>query len=229
MWWFRALRANLLVMLRHAGAAERRLILDAGCGTGGFLAHLSRTMPGWPAVGIDRDAEACRLAREKSGCPVCVGSVDRLPFADGALAGILSADVLCHAGADEAASLADFYRCLMPGGVVVLNLPAYPWLMSGHDRAVHNARRYTAARLRRLLAGAGFRVARTSYWNSILFPLMVVRRLLPLGRGGEGDVRRYPAAADSLFGFLTGVETMLLNGGCRLPFGGSILAVAVKP
>jgi len=230
MWWFRALRANLLTMFKGEAPGFRGdtpdTILDAGCGTGGLLLFLSRALPDRDAMGIDADAEACAVARRKSGRPVAAGSVNALPVADGRLAAIFSADVLCHAGVNEAASLADFHRCLMPGGVLILNLPAYRWLMSAHDRAVHNARRYTGAEACRLLRGAGFEIVRTSYWNSFLFPLMVVRRLLPVG---TSDVRPYPPVVEAAFGFLTRMETMLLDAGFRLPFGGSLLAVAVKP
>ncbi len=48
--------------------------------------------------------------RAKSGRPVCAGSVNALPFADGAFGAIVSADVLCHDGVDERAALAQFHR-----------------------------------------------------------------------------------------------------------------------
>ena len=85
MWWFRGLHGNLLAAWRAAGAAdagggERRVLLDAGCGTGGFLARLAAGVPGALACGIELDEPACRAARAKSGCAVAVGSVDRLPL-----------------------------------------------------------------------------------------------------------------------------------------------------
>ena len=52
-------------------------------------------------IGLDADPFACERARAKSGRPVCAGSVDALPFADGAFGAIVSADVLCHDGVDE--------------------------------------------------------------------------------------------------------------------------------
>src|SRR6478672_8830430 len=36
MWWYRALHRRLIAALADAGGA----VLDAGCGTGGLLAHL---------------------------------------------------------------------------------------------------------------------------------------------------------------------------------------------
>ena len=227
MWWFRATHANLLAALADA-APPPGPVLDAGCGTGGLLRRLTEAHPGRLVLGLDADSGASRAARRKSGRPVAVGSVNELPFAAGSLAGIISADVLCHRNVDEGAALAAFHRCLAQGGVLVLNLPAYDWLLSGHDRAVHNVRRYTARRAARLLRAAGFRAVRTTYWNSILFPLMVVRRkLLDRLRAGS-DVGEFPGPVDRAFRAVTAFETALIRAGLRLPFGGSILAVAVK-
>lgn len=225
MWWYRALRANLLALLGH-DARTRALVLDAGCGTGGMLASLNQA--GIAAIGLELDEAAARMARDKSGCPVVVGSIAALPFADRAFDALLSADVLCHGGVDEAASLAEMRRCLKPGGALLLNLPAYAWMLSEHDRSVDNVRRYTRRRLKRALAAAGFGEIRATYWNTLLWPLMVLRRkLLPAASGGS-DVRPFPGPIDRLFRFLTGLETSWLRCGLSLPFGGSVLVKAVK-
>src|SRR3954452_4055592 len=245
MWWFAALHANLaLLYARMGGRAAGRRLLDAGCGTGGLLARLSATladgdapnggmpnggMPNGGMIGLDADHFACERARAKSGRPVCAGSVNALPFADGAFGAIVSADVLCHDGVDEQAALAQFHRVLCNRGILILNLPAYDWLMSAHDRAVANVRRYTRRRVVRLLEGAGFRPLFASYWNTFLFPLMVLtRKLLPSGAATASDVKLQPPAIEALCRAATGIEHALLGRLWRLPFGGSVIAVAAK-
>ena len=226
MWWYRALRANLLALLGRAVATPRALVLDAGCGTGGLLAGLGKA--GIAAIGLELAAAAARVARDKGRCPVVVGSIAALPFADKAFDAVLSADVRCHGGVDEPAALAEMKRCLKPGGALLLNLPAYGWMLSDHDRAVDNVRRYTRGGLGRMLAGAGFAEISGTYWNTLLWPLMVARRkLLPGGTGGS-DVRSFPGPVDFLFRMLTALETGWLRRGWSLPFGGSILIKAVK-
>jgi SAM-dependent methyltransferase len=226
LWWFRTLHAQLLAALAAAPAPRR--LLDAGCGTGGLLARLRAALPGTLLVGLELDAGAAGVARDKSRALVTIGSVDRLPFAAASFDAVLSADVLCHEGVDEAAALAGFHRCLRPGGVLVLNLPAYRWLASAHDTAVGNARRYGRAELCRQLAAAGFARIRARYWNSLLFPLMVFRRKL-WRRAGASDVELLPAPVERAFGWVAALERHLFAAGLSLPFGGSILAVAVKP
>ncbi|HEX2151425.1 MAG TPA: class I SAM-dependent methyltransferase [Stellaceae bacterium] len=235
MWWFAALHANLgLLYGRMGGRAAGRKLLDAGCGTGGLLARLSSAVPDRAApdggmVGLDADRFACERARAKSGRPVCAGSVNALPFADGAFDAIVSADVLCHRNVDEGAALAEFHRVLCEQGVLILNLPAYSWLMSGHDKAVATVRRYTRRRVVRLLESAGFGLLFASYWNTILFPVMVAtRKLLPDGAGATSDVKLYPAPVEILCRAATKLEHALLRRGVRFPFGGSVIAVAAK-
>lgn len=165
----------------------------------------------------------------KSARPVCTGSIDELPFRDGSVAAIFSADVLCHAGVDETRALHEFHRCLCRDGWLVLNLPAYQWMLSRHDVAVSNTRRYTAGGVRRLLEPVGFASIHLSYWNALLFPLMVItRKVLPGGRGAVSDVKLYPAIVDTLCRIAMSCEAALMRRNLRFPFGGSILAVARK-
>jgi len=228
MWWFAAAHANLLMLYERALPRPGRL-LDAGCGTGGLLAKLGARYPERSAVGVDVAAIACARARSKSGQPVCAGSVDALPFADGAFTAIFSADVLCHRAVDEHEALRQFHRVLGRGGLLVLNLPSYRWMLSRHDSAVHNARRYTRKSLAALLRAAQFRPLYSGYWNTVLFPLMLVtRKLLPARRGGGSDVRLYPRPVEASCRAATGLERWLMRGGLSLPFGGSLVAIAVK-
>jgi len=231
MWWFAARDRNLL------GLALRRLprtpgawpTLDAGCGTGGFLARLATEFPDRIVFGIDLDPLACRLAAAKSARPACAGSVNALPFADGAFALVFSLDVLCHREVDERRALLQFHRCLADHGWLIVNLPAYQWMMSRHDCAVHNVRRYTVEGLTQLLADAGFRSVYVSYWNTLLFPLMAIARKLVHNRiRTTSDVIAYPRPIDAFCRILTRFESLLLRAGLRLPFGGSVLAAAVK-
>jgi SAM-dependent methyltransferase len=230
MWWFAAMHANLIMLARQFGtsaAADR--MLDAGCGTGGLLARLAGTGGATMLIGVEADERACRRATAKSARPVCRGSVNALPFLDAAFSMIFSADVLCHRDVDERQALRQFHRCLMPGGILVLNLPAYRWMLSSHDAAVYNVRRYTRWGAARLLRDAGFQVLYASYWNIVLFLLMVAARKLLPSRGPISDVRMYPAPVEALCRAATAFERVLLKGGLRFPFGGSLIAIAGKP
>jgi SAM-dependent methyltransferase len=227
MWWFRGNHANLLTAFRtRAERLPAGPVLDAGCGTGGLLRSLVAAAPDAALVGLDFAMPAAAVAATKSGHPVAVGSVNALPFDDEAFAAVFSMDVLCHRGVDQATALAEAHRCLAPGGVLVINLPAYRWMLSTHDERVHNVRRYTRAEVVAMLKEGGFPSISASYWNTFLFPLMVLKRKI-LG-GEDSDVHPFPAAVELLFRCVLGFERLLMRLGVRLPFGGSIFAVAVK-
>jgi SAM-dependent methyltransferase len=228
MWWFRGLHRNLVQAWQRAGVPSgsgKSRLLDAGCGTGGLLHRLAQADPAAIRIGLDRDPLACRFAHSRAD--VAQGSIDALPFTDTAFDAIFSADVLCHRGVDGDAALAELRRCLKPGGLLVLNLPAYQWLYSAHDRAVDNARRYGRGEVEHLLESHGFTRIRATYWNTLLFPLMLLRRKLG-SQGMTSEVTLLPAPLERLFAALTQVESWLIDKGLNLPFGGSILASGVK-
>jgi SAM-dependent methyltransferase len=232
LWWFHGLHAEIAGALdRHGDWHSDERVLDAGCGTGGLLVSLRDRMAPMELFGLELDGVAAGIAQSASGRPVVGGSVNRLPFGDGVFSAIVSADVLCHGGVEEGTALGEFRRCLRPGGLLVLNLPAYQWMLSEHDQAVHNVRRYTAGGVRSLLSAAGFTDILTSYWNTILFPLMAIRR--KLGRRREAkpssDVVLMPAPVERLFAAIVALEAALTRAGLRLPFGGSVLATAMRP
>ena len=219
MWWYRALHARLADAL----AEVRGTVLDAGCGTGGFLAALRAQRPDLHAVGLEFQPMAAARAARKAATPVACASINAIPFADRSFDAAISADVLCHEAVDPIAALAELRRVLRPGGLLVINLPAYAWLMSAHDRRVHNARRHTAREVRAMLATAGFGTIRARYWNGLLLPLMVASRKLRR-HDAASDVAAFPPWLDATLHGVTRLDRKL-----RLPMGSSILATATSP
>jgi SAM-dependent methyltransferase len=221
LWWYRALHRRLITALTDVAGR----VLDAGCGTGGFLAGLATARPGLVLEGLEYNATAAARAAAKSGAVITQGSINALPYESNRFDAIISADVLCHEAVDPAQSLAELRRALRPGGVLVLNMPAYKWLISAHDRRVHNARRTTPSELRNWLNSAGFSHIQTEFWNSLLFPAMVLQRKV-LARGeSASDVATISPGLNNIFLSITQMEAHLP----ALPWGGSIIATARKP
>lgn len=228
MWWYRALHARVLEAL--APLPPRARVLDAGCGTGGFLARLRAARPDLQLFGLDYAPRAAARAARKSGAAVAAGSVNALPFRDAAFDAAVSLDVLSHAAVEETTALAELRRVLRPFGLLVLNLPAHEWLRSAHDQRVHTARRYGRREIARKLTRAGFTEVTPRHWNSLLLPLMIVqRRLLRRHAAAPSDVQAYPAWLDAGLGAVCRLEAGLARAGLRFPLGGSILAIAHRP
>ena len=226
MWWYHGLHANILGALSKYAPGTIDL-LDAGCGTGGMLKAIRERYPSSRLHGLDISEQACSAARAKSGASVVVGSVDALPHSDGSFDALISLDVLGYdLDVDEA--VRGFFRVLRPGGHAILNLAAYQWMLSYHDRAVGQSHRYTRSGTRELFERHGFRVVFSSYWNTILFPLMVARRKL-FPSSSASDVKPFHPVVNNAFKTCLALERMLLQRGISLPFGGSVLLIAQRP
>ncbi|MBE9605587.1 methyltransferase domain-containing protein [Acetobacteraceae bacterium H6797] len=229
MWWYRALHARVLDMLSDPLWLGAR-VLDAGCGTGGFLRRLGMMAPSMARAGLEYNAAAAARAALKSGAAVTSGSINALPFAEASFDAVVSLDVLSHRAVDPSLALAELRRVLRPGGMLLLNLPAYAWMRSTHDERVHNDRRFTVSGARRLLRGAGFAEVRGRYWNGLLFPLMALqRKVLARGEMSGSDVQHFAPWLDRSLHAVTQAERAMAHAGLRLPFGGSILLTARRP
>ena len=120
-------------------------------------------------------------------------------------------------------ALAELWRVLQPNGLLVINMPAYAWLLSEHDRRVHNVRRQSAGQTHAMIAAAGFQSVRVRYWNGLLLPVMIAQRKLRARHDSASDVSRFPPWLNASFHAVARLERGLP---VRLPAGGSVLATA---
>ena len=231
-WWYAGMRSISEALLETALPPARnggppRALLDAGCGTGGNLAHLGRF---GRAVGIDLSKDALAFCRER-GVAAARAALLGLPFEDAAFDGVTSFDVIYHAWVtDDRAATREMARVLRPGGLLLVRVPALRVLWGGHDVEVQSRHRYTRRELVALLEGTGLEVLRVTYANFFLFPLLLLRRSLDrlTGRAGS-DVGFLPAPFEWAFRRLLELEAALVRRGFSLPIGASVLALGRKP
>ncbi len=228
MWYFRSLHGHVLRELAHLPPGTQ--LLDAGCGTGGLILRLREARPDWRWAGIDFMPLACELARERCGPEVDIrtASVTELPFADESFDAVVSVDVVCQIENPEAAAK-EFFRVLRPGGIVVLNVPAYMWMYSYHDISCHTKHRYTRPEVDALLRGGGFEERKTTHWNALPFPLMFAKRKVFPSAKDSSDVRVYPWLVERGFDAMMGIEHAWRDLGGTWAWGVSVFGVARKP
>jgi len=223
-WWYVGMRAIAEALLATQWLEPSVAILDVGCGTGGNLAWLTCYGTAW---GMDVATLALNYCRQRSPDRLVQASVLALPFADASFGLVTSFDVLYHREvADDTQALREIRRVLRPRGLLLLRLPAYQWLYSGHDRAVHTARRYTASEVTHKVAAAGLVPLRVTYANTILFPIAVVHRLAKR-RSGASDVILPPPPINSFLTAVLRVEAWWLRHG-GFPFGLSVFCLAQR-
>ena len=189
-------------------------VWEAGCGTGTYTQHmLSR---GWgPIVATDLDDDVLSVTRRRfdGDRRVVVLEVDLSKpdeyhkLTQHTIQTIVCLNVLEHLE-DDRMVLRRMRQLLPPGGRLLLLVPAHPVLYNGIDESVHHYRRYTARELGEKLEGAGFRIARSYFFNAlgilgwVLYghilgrrsvpetPATLFDRVIPLARWGERVVLR---------------------------------------
>ncbi|AAS70752.1 class I SAM-dependent methyltransferase [Leptospira interrogans] len=227
MWWFQALRRIVRIVLTPY-LADSDKIFDAGCGTGGMLQVLEKYFPRIQLYGLDYSFEACKLSRRKTNATIDQGSIMSIPFKNEFFDVLLSLDVLEHKSVDPSIALNEFNRCLKKGGYLLLNLPAYDWMLSYHDEAVEQIRRFSVNQIRKELNSKGFQIIYITYWNSFLFPLMVLRRKIFTRKDRESDVKSFHPLIEFIFKSFIKLEECMISWRIFLPFGGSVLVLAKK-
>jgi len=227
-WWYRALHNIILDRVNQMHLPDSAKLLDAGCGTGGLLRKLHDAFPAYNLTGMEYHAEGMRHLQQLSGSSIINGDVNAMPFSDNSFDALTLTDVLYHKNVQPDKCLAECFRVLKPHGHLLVNLPAYNWMRSAHDKHVHTRERYTASTCELQLVSAGFRIQHVGYWNSLLFPLMVIHRLTTGKLKDASDIETLASWQDNLFYRIIHCEQFLQRHHLHLPFGGSVWAWAIK-
>jgi SAM-dependent methyltransferase len=227
-WWFAGMRDVMASLLDRYCDGPASRALDAGGGTGGNFSLLSQRSRAVFAV----DLSPVAIGYYRDQTPAVVrASVNSLPFASDSFDLIACIDVLGQLPEREApGALAELQRVLRPGGTLLLRTAAYRWLASAHDEVVATRCRYTRRQVDARLRQAGLQPLRSSYATTILFPLVILRRLwLKLPWAGESDdLVALPGPLNALLRDVLRLEAWLIRR-VDLPFGLSVLCLARKP
>lgn len=148
-----------------------RRVLEVGCGRAALLPWLQPRVERY--LGVDGSEEVVRANRRRYGDRQEV-SFQRLvfpeDFPDTALDRFAPDTVLClnlleHVR-DDRGLVGALQDVLEPGGTLIVQVPAHPWLYGSIDRAVGHHRRYDSKRLRELLDAEGFREITVEPFNA---------------------------------------------------------------
>jgi SAM-dependent methyltransferase len=224
-WWYRGRRTVLERVIADLPLPFPARVLDAGCGSGRNMVELGRL---GTVTGVELSGTSVGLAREREAGEVIEGSVLEMPFDSDSFDLAVSLDVIEHLEHDLDA-LAELRRVVALGGSLLVTVPAYGWLWSGHDEVNHHHRRYTRRSLQRVAEQAGWKQVRTTYFNSFLLPVAILlralERLSTKTTESSLDLWVPPEPLNWLLERPLALEAALIGRGGRIPAGLSLLAV----
>jgi SAM-dependent methyltransferase len=199
-------------------------VLEIGCGLGNFARHLTGcTM----YIGIEASPNTVEDVRERFRehphmifSAVDATSATLRDYARFEVDTVFSLNVFEHIE-DHMAVFEHAAHILRPGGHLILVVPAHAWLYGSIDNAIGHYRRYDRQMISECIARVGLHLVKQKYLNSVgalgwFFNGRIRRQQTP----PSGQLRVF----NHLVPFIKVFESIV-----PVPFGISLLAIAVKP
>jgi len=223
-WWFRA-RRDIVTRYLHKQTQIDSSILDVGCGTGLMMDHL-RSL-GFKVEGFDYSDDAISICTHK-GLMVKKARLPDVPSLE-PVDTILMMDVLEHIENDRLA-LKNLQSAVKPGGHLLLTVPAHPRLWTVHDEVHHHFRRYTSKQLYDVIKSSGWVAEYLSPYNSHLFPIAVLERvMIRMTKRKHTNLQPPGALLNKLLYYAFSAESTRLSMNRCYPFGLSYFSWIRRP
>ncbi len=227
-WWFSTKKEIVLDLIRRTcfNVFAKQKILDVGCGAGLMLNSLEKI---GETYGMDMSDDAINFSKKIYSGVVKKGSLPvNFPYDDNEFTIVVALDVIEHID-DDIAALKTIKNSMVVGGQLIVTVPACMILWSKHDVLNEHKRRYSLTELREKLIIAGYSVERISYFNTLLFPaILLVRMINKIFKREDGsDVALPSPVINFILKNIFSIERWLLRV-VNLPIGVSVLAVAKK-
>jgi len=194
-WYYQAKLAGVQSVIGNRLRDEIHIV-DVGAGSGFFSLALAGNTTGTVVTCVDPYYESDSSRDD--------GSVHFVRSAERISADLyLFIDVLEHVD-DDLALLRDYVMHAPRGAIVVISVPAFQSLWSGHDVFLEHRRRYRLKEVEGTAQQAGLRVLESRYLFTSIFPVAWLMRRLKRSQDAKSDLKPVSPAVNR---FLTRVLT----------------------
>jgi len=223
-WWYRVRRKIVTDLISKYSQQEIKIV-DIGCGTGRLMLDLQRL---GQVFGMDASQKAIEFCRSRGITNLQLGDITRLPYEENEFDVVLCLDVLEHTE-DDIQAIKEIKRIAKPGGLIIIFVPAFPFLWGVSDIVSNHFRRYTAKEMISKIEKENLHIVEDSYFNSILFlPIFITRKVVNLFKiplKSENNLNT--GLVNKILFYIFNFEATLLKI-IKLPFGVSYLMVLRK-
>ena len=139
---------------------------------------------------------------------------------------------------NDVAAISNINKMLRKGCSLIISVPQHKLLWSKLDEILKHKRRYSRRGLVTKLQENGFEICRTTSFLFVLFPLMLISRMLDKSRNQPQRDKfdkvalkkrvKFSNSLNIIFDLFMRVDEVLIRLGISLPFGGTLIVVARK-
>lgn len=214
-WWYVG-RFDAVAQVLARTPPHKGRVLDFGAGRGAACTFLAQY---GTVDAYEVDAESSLVCKIRPYQKV----YDDASHLAGPYSLIAAFDVIEHIDHDVE-ELRRLRNLLEEDGLLVITVPAYPWLWSAHDEHHKHFRRYTKKTITEALTKAGYTVEYRTYWNMVTLPLVYILRLFG---GGGGEALTQPPLIEKILSLILSVESKCIRY-ASLPWGSGLVVLARK-
>jgi len=177
--WYYQAKSRYLIALNSKYFADARSIIEIGAGSTFFLQEALK----FSTVAVGYAVDINYKEEEKSN-NIRIFLSKSLPEVSGDV--YLFIDVLEHVE-EDLKLLVESIKNAKPGSIVIISVPAFQFLWSGHDEFLDHKRRYTTRDLEELARNARLQILDVRYVFGALFPIACLVRLIKKVLNKQGD------------------------------------------
>jgi SAM-dependent methyltransferase len=192
--WWHARASLAIALLKNCGVHPPAGILDVGCGWGVNLQALEKE--GYHTTGLDISRRILDLIDLPERRLIEADLNQDLPDDFELYPGLLLLDVIEHLD-DDKGIIKRLAPLTLPGGILIVSVPARPDLFSDFDGIQGHRRRYMPETLRSTFEDSGYALEHIFWWGAWMVPVLRWTRLMasknePTAHKSYADYLRLP-------------------------------------